>query len=170
MNGNYTNRIKFGLPNILVALCYTMCMALISCDGDPPDLGDYTGKEVVYLFDGGDSFYAVNGSIIFKEKKNGSLEAEINLNNTQEGGSHPAIIYAGKKASSGNVLLTLNPVDGNDGKSVTEFSVLDDDSPINFAELLLIDAHARILLSQQQTQELAATNLGKNSASSPNID
>ncbi len=171
MNG-YKRRL-----NIDFSSCYSLVLGLmlaisfLSCDGDPPDLGEYTGKEAVYLLDGGDSFYAINGSLIFKEKKDYSLEAIINVNNAREGEMHPAVIYSGKiDEDSVKVLLNLNPINGDDGTSTTQFSVLDDDSPIDFASLLLIDAHIKILLSEGQQQQLAATNLGKNSASNPNID
>lgn len=151
-------------------LCITAIM-LVSCDGKPPDLGEFTGKETIYLFEG-QSIHDVTGSILFQEKKGGSLLATIQLKNTTEGASHPAIIYFGSVEAPESVALILEPVDGSSGKGTTEFSELGDSTPLNFEELLIFDGHVKIHMDAGTNigAVLTSANLGKNSSSNPNIN
>ena len=150
-----------------------LCMVviiLLSCDGNPPDLGDFTGKETVYLFEG-QSIYDVTGSVLFKEKKDRSLLVTIQLKNTTEGKAHPAIIYFGGIDDPGGVALILEPVDGTTGKSETQFTELADETSLNFEELLIFDGHIRIHQDAgNMGVVLTSTNIGQNSANNPNIN
>lgn len=149
-----------------------MCVIILilaSCDDNPPDLGNFSGKETVYLFEG-ESIYAVTGSILFREKKDGSLQATIQLKNTTKGKFHPAIMYFGSIDDPGEVALIMEPVDGTAGQSVTEFSGLANATPLNFEELLIFDGH--IVIHQDGASigvTLASTNIGQNSANNQNI-
>lgn len=150
-------------------LCITV-LILVSCKGNPPDLGDFTGKETVYLFEG-ESTYDVTGSILFQEKKDGSLLATIKLKNTTDGDFHSAAIYFGSVDDPGEVAVILEPVDGDSGESVTQFSELADTTPLNFEELLIFNGHIKIHQNNANVGlVLASTNIGQNSANNPNIN
>ena len=66
--------------------------------------------------------------------------------------------------------VTLEPVDGSTGQSVTEFSTLADSTPLNFDELLIFDGHIIIHPDAGNTiSTLTSANIGQNSANNPNI-
>ena len=151
-------------------ILYVALGVLISCEDKAPDLGEFSGKETVYLFEG-ESIFATTGSVLFQEKKDGSLLATIKLKNTTEGVSHAAIIYFGSTDDPGDVALTLEPVAGGTGESSTQFSALADATPINFDELLIFDGH--IIIHQGDSGNgpvLASTDIGQNSANNANIN
>ena len=157
----------FRIPRLML---YVVLVVLVSCEGNPPDLGELSGKETVYLFEG-ESIFAATGSVLFQEKKDGSLLATIKLKNTTEGAFHAAVIYFGSTDDPGGVALTLEPVAGSTGESSTQFSALADATPINFDELLIFDGH--IIIHQDDSGNgpaLASTDIGQNSANNANIN
>jgi hypothetical protein len=98
----------------------------------------------------------ISGSIIFKERLNGFTLASIQLENTPEGGSHPAHIHANSAAEGGGIIVSFNPVDGTTGMSETTIRQLDNGQPLTYNQILDIDGYVNVHLSMQQLSVIVA--------------
>ncbi|MEJ2004814.1 MAG: CHRD domain-containing protein [Cyclobacteriaceae bacterium] len=105
----------------------------------------------------------ISGNIVFAERENGEILATISLMNTPEDGTHPAHIHANSAADGGGIILSFNPVDGATGISRTNITQFDDGTPITFDELLELDAHVNVHLSESELGTIVAqTDIGEN--------
>lgn len=86
----------------------------------------------------------VNGTFTLYERMNGETLAIIALEGTTAGDMHPGHIHQNATAEGGNILLTLNPVNGETGLSMSNLSTLDNGMAISFADILNLDAHINI--------------------------
>ncbi|MCK5369072.1 MAG: hypothetical protein KAQ62_10990, partial [Cyclobacteriaceae bacterium] len=71
----------------------------------------------------------IEGDVTFVERVSGEILAIISLENTPAGGEHPAHVHLNSVAMGGGIAITLNPVNGDTGFSLTDFTKLDDDTP-----------------------------------------
>jgi hypothetical protein len=98
----------------------------------------------------------ISGSIIFKERLNGFTLASIQLDNTPEGGMHPAHIHANSAAEGGGILVSFNPVNGTTGTSETTIRQLDNGQPLTYNQILDMDGYVNVHLSMNQLATIVA--------------
>lgn len=139
------------LMNLMTLVVMISSLALVVGCGDD----NTTGNELKYnLQEVGNS--NVSGTLEFKELTTGEVQAEISLDGTDDGNSHPAHIHMNSAASGGAILVSLDPVDGATGSSVTIISTMDDGTPFTFAMLENINAYVNVHLSATQLQTIVA--------------
>jgi hypothetical protein len=126
-------------------------------------VSDFTGNETTYALQQGSQF-AVNGTVTFKERKDGKITATVVLAGTQGDVQHPAHLHLGDITTVGaDVALLLNPVNGVSGKSETVFNRLADESTIDYQRLTQMQACVKIHLGDTGADRdvvLAAGNIG----------
>ena len=107
----------------------------------------------------------ISGTATFYERVNGEALAILDIANTPTDGMHPAHIHAGSVADApGDILLTFEIVDGNTGMSATNISVLDDDSPFVYEDVLAVDGYINVHLGagSQLSTIVAQGDIGAN--------
>jgi hypothetical protein len=128
------------------------------------DIGqnELTGEKISYALDEGDRA-DISGTIEFSERINETTLVTINLTGTPTGGSHPAHIHENDVATSGGVIVGLNPVNGDTGISKTQVAALVGGSAVTYTELLTIDAYVNVHFSDADlTTIVAQGNIGSN--------
>ncbi|WP_431136718.1 CHRD domain-containing protein [Psychroserpens mesophilus] len=129
------------------------------------DIGqnDLTGNSIAYDLATVD-VPGITGTATFFERNNGEALAQLSLIGTPNGGMHPAHIHMGSVATApGDILFTFTPVDGLTGKSETNVSALDDDSPFGYGDVLTVDGYLNVHLSADDLGTLVAQgNIGAN--------
>jgi len=138
-----------------------------ACQENEAVKGDFTGNELVYALEAG-SVYPVNGTAIFKERKDGHTTIIIELSGTEGNIEHPVHLHLGDISAPGaEVTALLNPVIGKTGKSETTLAILADESPITYATLIELNACIKIHLSASGPDRdiiLAGGNIGSASS------
>lgn len=105
----------------------------------------------------------ISGTVWFKERKNGKTLVEIELENTPDGGIHPAHIHANSVVESGTVIIPLSNVNGTSGKSLTDVSADKDENPLTYDDLIVFDGHVMVHLSAEQISTIVARgDIGNN--------
>lgn len=105
----------------------------------------------------------VFGTARFIENSDATLSIELDLQNTVSGSTHPAHIHFNTAAEGGAIALSLDAVDGNTGKSKTDFIALDDGSAVTYAGLLNFDGYINIHLSPTELSTIVAQgDIGQN--------
>ncbi len=105
----------------------------------------------------------ISGTAKFIKNSDATFSIELDLRNTPAGGIHPAHIHFNTAAEGGDIALTLTPVNGNTGKSTTNFTKLDDGTAITFEELLDFNGYINVHLSADQLPTLVAQgDIGQN--------
>jgi hypothetical protein len=105
----------------------------------------------------------ISGEIVFEERMNGFALATISLVGTPDDGVHPAHIHANSAAEGGGIILSFNPVDGTTGMSKSEIRELDDETPLNYSDVLTIDGYVNVHLSPEDLTTLVAQgDIGSN--------
>lgn len=99
----------------------------------------------------------IEGDISFVERASGEILAIIALENTPEGGEHPAHIHINSVAAGGSIAISLESINGDTGLSLTDFSTLDDETPISFSQLKDFDGHVKVHLSSSELGTVVAS-------------
>ena len=135
----------------------------IGCQENEAVKDDFTGNEVVYSLQSG-SIYPISGTATFKEKKDGSTIINIELTGTEGNIEHPVHLHLGEISSPGaEVAALLNPVKGSTGKSETTFTMLADETPLKYSQLIELNACIKIHLAASGPDRdiiLATGNIG----------
>lgn len=109
----------------------------------------------------------VSGTVTFTETSSTITTIEISLT----GGSsdnHPAHIHANSAVEGGSITISLNPV--VNGKSSTQVSKLDDNSAINYSQLIAYDGYLNVHQSANNLSTIIAqTDIGGNELAGPNV-
>lgn len=92
----------------------------------------------------------IQGVVTFYERNNGETLSVIELNNTPEGGIHPAHIHSGNALQGGGIAISLNPVDGTTGLSRTNISQFDDGTSVSYSGLMEFSGHVNVHLSSEE--------------------
>lgn len=105
----------------------------------------------------------ISGTATFYQRMNGETLAKLMLENTPEGGSHPAHIHLNTAAEGGAIAVSFTPVDGSSGMSKTNIASLDDGTSITYTELLEFDGYINVHLSAGDLATLVAQgDIGQN--------
>jgi hypothetical protein len=108
---------------------------------------EFTGNEAVYPLDPGTD-HAVSGSVIFKEKTDGTTVIAIQVSATEKELKHPVHLHLGDITLPGaDIVALLNPVEGSTGQSETHLVRLADESIIGYQDLLKLQACIKIHLA-----------------------
>mgnify|MGYP001975037693 CR=1 FL=1 len=106
---------------------------------------------------------AISGMATFYQRINGETLAKLMLDNTPQGGSHPAHIHLNTAAEGGAIAMSFTPVDGSTGMSKTNIASLDDGTAITYTELLQFDGYINVHLSAEDLATLVAQgDIGQN--------
>jgi hypothetical protein len=145
-------------PYLRTFFALALLLVAVSCEEDDDDivseLPDAENSVTYQLPQANES--GVNGYIVFSELSGGTIQADIFMAGTESGNSHPAHIHANSIVEGGDITIPLNPVEGSDGRSTTQFS------DISFDELLNYDGHVNVHLSESDLTVVAQNNIGGN--------
>jgi len=128
------------------------------------DIGqnELTGEKTIYNLNQV-AVAGISGTIEFAERANQTTLVTINLTGTSAGGSHPAHIHENDIATTGNIIVGLNAVDGATGISKTQVATLVGGASITYAEFLTLDAYVNVHLSDANLATIVAQgNIGSN--------
>jgi len=140
------------LFNYLLIVMAFITFTMISC-GDDDD--NTTGNSVSYdLVEKSDS--GVSGDIEFTELESGEIQAEISLSGTADGDTHPAHVHMNSAALGGDIVISLTPVAGATGSSVTIFGQDDNGNTISFSQIENLDAYVNIHESEAELNIIIA--------------
>jgi hypothetical protein len=143
-----------------------MLLLLIAAGCQKSDVvSEFTGNQTTYDLQQG-SQYAVSGTVIFKERKDGRITAVIQLKGTEGDIKHPVHLHL----PGADVALLMNPVIGNTGRSETTFNALTDESRIDYQKLNALPACIKIHLGDTGPARdiiLAGGNIGSSFTNSP---
>lgn len=161
INLKIINKMKH-LKKSLVVLVMLVPFIFSSCNNDDDAPAPTVLNSKVYDL-GAVGTSGVTGTATVIEKSDATLSIELDLKNTVAGGLHPAHIHLNTAAEGGDIALTLKPVDGTTGKSVTTFKALDNGSPITYQGLLDFDGYINVHLSADKLTTLVAQgDIGQN--------
>ncbi len=131
---------------------------------------EYTGNEVVYQLVSVTD-YDMSGRIVFREKKDGSMEVETFLDNAQKGGVHPVHLHHGSVSEDGYLVAILTPVNGDTGSGVTALNALGNGKSFSYNDLLNYNGSVRVHLDDSYNSNiiLSGGNIGVNNQGDGNI-
>jgi hypothetical protein len=136
---------------------------LSACHETETAKSDFTGNESTYPLLPG-STYAINGTVVFKEKTDGSTLVRLELSGTAGDLQHPVHLHLGDLSTpDAAVAALLNPVIGKTGVSETLLLKLSDESVITYHELRQYNACIKVHLSDAGPDKniiLAGGNIG----------
>jgi len=105
----------------------------------------------------------VSGTVKFEEGEGGYTKITINLAGTPDGAAHPTHIHFNSAAEGGDIAITLEPVNGSTGKSVTLINQLDDGTFINYETLSKFEGYLNVHLAYGRLETIVAQgNIGGN--------
>jgi hypothetical protein len=143
-------------------LAFVVLMA--SCQKTEP-ISEFTGSQAIYSLMAG-SAYDVNGTVTFKERKDGTTTVAIELSGTSGESKLPVHLHLGNISTpDAPIALLLSPVTSTTGKSETIITTLADDSKVTYKELLSLAACVKVHLADFGAGKdviLAAGNIGAN--------
>ncbi|GHN01731.1 hypothetical protein WSM22_32200 [Cytophagales bacterium WSM2-2] len=139
-------------------------VALVACQKSET-VSDFTGNEASYGLIQASS-YTVNGTVRFKERKDGGTTVQLQLKGTSGTAQLPVHLHLGDVADNGtDIVALLNSVDAKTGISETVISELADDSKVSYKDLLKLSAYVNVHASSSGPQSnviLVAGNIGSN--------
>lgn len=147
--------------------CGLLLALFVACQETEKNGSDFTGNESVYPLMAG-SGYPIDGTVTFKEKKDGTALIIVALSGTEGELRHPVHLHLGNiSAPDADVAALLNPVRGTTGISETHLHMMADETPITHRQLLELNASVKVHLSDAGHDRdiiLAAGNIGVASA------
>ncbi|WP_019039005.1 CHRD domain-containing protein [Psychroflexus tropicus] len=104
----------------------------------------------------------VSGDAVFNEQEDGSIQLIVEVEGTSPGNMHPAHIHMNAAFETGPIIVSLEPVDGATGLSITEFTSDVDGNPISFEDIEGLDAYINVHLNPNDDTVVAQGNIGQN--------
>lgn len=127
------------------------------------DIGqnELTGESKAYAL-GAVANLEISGTATFHERANDETLVVLMLENTPDGGMHPAHIHANTAAEGGAIVIGLSDVDGTTGMSKTNVT-MSDGGAITYTELLDFDGYINVHASAEDLATLVAQgDIGQN--------
>lgn len=141
---------------LIMAIAVTGLLSINGCKKeDDPELKktEYTLKVKDVL--------GVSGTATFTETSGTVTTITLKLTGATAT-NHPAHIHMNSAVEGGSIILSLNPVDAQ-GNSVTEVTKLDDNTPINYSQLIAYDGYINVHESSSSLGTIIAqTDIGGN--------
>ncbi len=152
------------------ALILMCALVFMSCESDDDATDDgFQGESKEYELEPV-SGSSIEGPVTFTENEDGSTTVEIELDGTEEGETYTVGIYEGNTTEAGELALTLEEIEGDNGTSTTTVSELDDETEVTYEDLMELDAHINIYLVEGDTETLVAqADLGENELSGESV-
>ena len=137
---------------------------MLSCSDDDDGgtnvepIGDQKIYSLMEMSDSG-----VSGTATFQEQSNGATLITLDVDGTTSGGMHPSHIHMNTAAETGDIVVTLNEVDGATGMSETLVSATNSGEMLSFEDLLAFDGYINIHLSADELGTIVAQgDIGQN--------
>ncbi|MDC6350275.1 CHRD domain-containing protein [Zeaxanthinibacter sp. PT1] len=152
------------LSKLGLALCFLFVLACNNDDGnDPFEETDPVNLESTTYDLGSVSNPDITGTATFTKNEDNTVTIDLALQNTPDGGQHPAHIHFNTAAEGGDIAVTLGTVDGGSGESSVTISALDDGTAISYDQLLEFDGYINVHLSADELGTLVAQgDIGQN--------
>lgn len=99
----------------------------------------------------------VEGFVTFDKQSETATTITIDLEGTTAGATHPAHIHVGDVGTGGDIWVSLNPVDGDTGTSVTVVSQTDAGDPVTYEELTDFDGYVNVHQSPDNLATIIAS-------------
>ncbi len=126
---------------------------------------EFTGNQASYGLTQA-SQYAVSGTVVFKERKDGATTVLVQLTGTDGTTQLPVHLHMGDVTTNGAaVAAVLTPAYGKTGKSETVITQLADQTKVSYRDLLKLSAYINVHASISGPESaviLAAGNIGAN--------
>ncbi len=152
-------KINLILLFVLSTLLYTSC----NDDDDTPTI-PITSTDTTITYDLGSKDVAgIFGTAKFTKNTDESVTVLLELIGTPNDGLHPAHIHFNTAAEGGDIAVSLNPVVGSNGSSITVFNSLDDGTEITYDDMLDFDGYINVHLSSSELSTIVAQgDIGQN--------
>ncbi|WP_405246540.1 hypothetical protein [Cellulophaga sp. Asnod2-G02] len=149
------------LKKISLVLFLAAAFTFVGCSKDENQTTENELRTKVFVLGAADNA-DISGTATFTEKEDGSTSIFLSLTNSNND-IHPAFIYLDDVNSTGEVAITLAPIECNCEESTTEVSMLDNGTAITFDELLFFDGNIRVHQSASDLETVIAQgNIGIN--------
>lgn len=139
-------------------------IVLASCQKSET-VSDFTGNQSTYGLVQA-SQYAVSGTVVFKERKDGGTTVQVQLKGTDGNTQLPLHLHMGDVSSNGAVVAALlSPVNAKTGISETVITQLADETKVSYKDLMKLAAYLNVHASDSGPESnviLAAGNIGAN--------
>lgn len=146
-------------------LACSLLVVFSSCkkDDETPDPDGGSNASKTYEFWEKD-YAGVTGTATISKNGDGSATVTLSLSGLPSGADmHPSHIHFNTAAEGGGIAVTLNSVDNTTGMSTTKVSMLDDDTPITYNELIDYDGYINVHFSTTDLASLVAqVDIGQN--------
>jgi len=141
-----------------------ICCVFAACQPEENDIvSEFTGNETTYDLQSG-STHGVTGTIVFKERRDGQITAQVQLRGTGGTAAHPVHLHLGNLSTpDAEIALLLTPVNASTGRSATLIYRLADESILTYSKLKDLEAAVKIHLGDvgdDRNVILAAGNVG----------
>lgn len=146
------------MNKMMIFLLSIGSMFLMSCGDDDggADIPMPTGDEMTFDLAEAD-VAGISGTATFAEYDDGSTQIVLDLNGTEDGGSHPAHIHSGIALDGGDVAISLTSVDGSTGMSETFIT------DVSYEDLINYDGYINVHLSSDDIETIVAQgDIGEN--------
>lgn len=125
-------------------------------------INQFTGESVTYDLSSLTED-AIEGTATIYKRVSGAVLIDIKLEGTAGTGLYPAHIHANSVEEGGDVVVTLEPVQQDTGRSITHVEMLDDETPVTYEDLLTYDGHINVHLSETDMETIISQgNIGAN--------
>lgn len=105
----------------------------------------------------------IEGTATFVKLNDGATSITIQLSGTPADGRYPAHIHGNTAVEGGGIEISLQPIDGASGRSVTIVRETDAGMPVSYEDLLEYDGYINVHLSQDNLSTIVAQgDIGQN--------
>jgi len=140
---------------------------IVACQDNDQAKKEFTGNQAVYPLVAG-SQYAIDGTVMFQERVDGSTFITVLISGTEGKLEHPVHLHLGNISEPGaDVYALLNPVLGTTGRSETTLMQASDETPVSYQQLIALDVCMKIHLAASGPDRdiiLAGGNVGASAA------
>ncbi len=129
------------------------------------DIGqnELTGTEESYALGNFEGYEGdATGTVIFKKRANGFSLIDMKIEGAQAGFMHPSHVHLNAAAATGDIAISLTPVNGDTGISKTSVFQLDNGSPLFYDELINFDGYVNVHISGEDLSIMTQGDIGQN--------
>lgn len=128
-------------------IIWVVWIGLMGACQESESTSEFTGNEVTYALLPG-SEYPVSGTVVLKERRDGSTTVAVAITGTDGSDQLPLHLHLGDLSTAdAAVAALLSPVDAKTGVSETRITRLADETPVTYAGLLQLEACIKIHLA-----------------------
>ncbi|WP_299665203.1 CHRD domain-containing protein [uncultured Polaribacter sp.] len=147
-----------------IVIVIAMSLLFYNCNNNDDEimLPLPSGKTTIYDL-GEKAVTGISGSATFIENTDASVTVVLDISGTPAGGEHPAHIHFNTAVEGGDIALTLQPVNGDTGKSSITVNALNDGTSLTYDQLLNFDGYINVHLSATELGTIVAQgDIGQN--------